>query len=75
MKYIFKLKTFLDREHKVKIKHTYLIESCKPQGDHECSNNMKSQTFGQEATHLGFCQSSGHGSFSSRQLNRDVLSG
>ena len=45
------------------------------QGDRECSNNMKSQTFGQEAMHLRFCQSSGRGSFSSRRLNRDVLPG
>ena len=46
--------------------HSKLIESCKPQGAYERSNNMKSQTFGQEATHLRFCQSSGHGSSSRR---------
>ena len=46
--------------------HSKLIESCKPQGDYERSNNMKSQTFGQEATQLRFCQSSGHGSSSRR---------
>lgn len=36
-------------------------------GDHECSNNMKLQMFGHQAMHLRFCQSSGHGSFSSRR--------
>ncbi|KAI4553075.1 hypothetical protein MJT46_016369 [Ovis ammon polii x Ovis aries] len=55
--------------------HSKLTESCKPQGDHECSNNMKLQMFGHQAMHLRFCQSSGHGSFSSRRLNHDVLSG
>ncbi|CAM9804431.1 unnamed protein product [Rangifer tarandus platyrhynchus] len=54
--------------------HSKLIESCKPQGDHERSN-MKLQTFGQEATHLRFCQSSGHGSSPSRWLNLNVLLG
>ena len=55
--------------------HSKLIESCKPQGDYEHSNNVKSETFGQEATHLRFCQSSGHGSSPSRRLNRNVLPG
>ena len=55
--------------------HSKLIERCKPQGDYEHSNNMKSQMFGQEATHLRFCQSSGHGSSPSRRLNRNVLLG
>ena len=55
--------------------HSKLIESCKLQGDYERSNNMKSQTFGRETTHLRFCQSSGHGSSPSRRLDPYVLLG
>ena len=48
------------------------IESCISQGDNKCSDNMK--MMGQKATHLRFCQRTrSHDSFSSWQLNNDVL--
>lgn len=44
--------------------HTKFIGSCNPQGYNYGSNDVKSQTLGQKASHLRFCQSARrHGSY------------